>query len=145
MNLRNNQSDAAAVVAAPGVATQALRFAIVGVLNTATTLVIIAVLRELAGAPVWLASGVGYAVGTVQSYLLNRGWTFGARAGGAPVAAQFSRFVAVNVVLGLVFSALNEVLARQFTLVAATLLTMLVVVPLSFLLMRSFVFGRRRA
>lgn len=132
------------VVRAPGVATQALRFAIVGVLNTATTLAIIAALREVVGAPVWLASAIGYGVGTVQSYLLNRSWTFGSRGGGVPVAAQFSRFVAVNVVLGLVFSALNDVLARQFTLVAATLLTMLVVVPMSFLAMRTLVFGRGR-
>jgi putative flippase GtrA len=135
---------AAAAVASPGVASQAGRFALVGLLNTATTLMIIAALRQGLGAPVWLASGIGYAVGTVQSYWLNRSWTF---AGGAnaPMAGQFLRFVLVNILLGLAFSGLNELLARRFALMVATLLTLMVMVPISFVAMRLFVFGRRRA
>ena len=140
----SDHQSAAAVAAGPGVASQAVRFALVGLLNTATTLLVIAALRQWLGAPVWLASGIGYAVGTVQSYWLNRIWTFAAGVD-APVAGQFLRFVAVNVVLGLAFSGLNEVLARRFALMVATLLTLMVVVPISFVAMRLFVFGRGRA
>jgi putative flippase GtrA len=135
----------AELVATPGLATQAGRFVIVGMLNTATTFLIIAALRELAGAPVWLASGIGYAVATVQSYVLSRWWTFAASSAGASGGTQLLRFVAVNVVLALMFSGLNELLARQFRLMIATILTMVVVVPISFAAMRFLVFGRRRA
>lgn len=122
-----------------------MRFAIVGVLNTATTLLVIAALGQMAGAPVWLASGIGYAVGTVQSYVLNRVWTFGASSAGVPVAAQLSRFVGVNIVLALLFSAVNELLSHSFTLVVSTLLTLVVVVPISFVVMRFYVFRHRPA
>ena len=136
---------AAEVVAVPGVGTQAMRFALVGLLNTATTLLIIAALRQWAGASVWLASGIGYGAGTVQSYVLNRWWTFAANSTGASGREQFLRFVAANIVLALLFSVLNEVIARRFILVVATSLALAVVVPISFVTMRLFVFRWRRA
>jgi putative flippase GtrA len=130
--------------AAPGdprraLVRQLVRFGIVGVVNTATTLATIWLLTRLLHVPVWTASAVGYAVGTVQSYVLNRLWTF-SDTERVKVAPQAATFVGVNVVCGLIFSTINAALSRTMVLALATLLTMVVVVPLSFILNRWLVF-----
>lgn len=118
---------------------QLVRFAVVGVANTVTCLAILWTLRDVSGWPVWLASAVGYAVATGQSYLLNRGWTF---AGGAmlPVGPQVARFVGVNIMVGVIFSGLTSVLAPMLGVRLASVLALLPVTGLSFLAMRRFVF-----
>lgn len=57
-------------------AAQFMRFALVGVSNTVLTLVIYTLLVK--GLAVWylLASAIGFAVGAVNGYLLNRRYTF---------------------------------------------------------------------
>lgn len=126
-------------------ALQFLRFGIVGVGNTATTLLVVWLLHSQARLPVWQASAIGYAVGTMQSYFLNRLWTFSTEAAGTRIAPQATAFVAVNIVCGLVFTALNAGLATLMPLAVATLLTLVVIVPLSFGLNRWLVFrsGKR--
>ena len=53
---------------------QFLRFGLVGVANTATSYLVIRLLAEPLGVPA--ASAIGYAAGVVQSFVLNRFWTF---------------------------------------------------------------------
>ena len=123
----------------PPVAWQGLRFGIVGVGNTLTTFAVIWLVHDFFGGAVWLASATGYAVSMVLSYILNRWWTFGA-GGTGRLGKQALAFVAVNLVCLGVFTALNATLAERWSLPVASVATMLVVVPLAFVLTRTFVF-----
>jgi putative flippase GtrA len=82
------------------------RFCVVGVSNTLLTLVAFSALGHvgIAAAP---ASGLAFAVGAVNGYVLNRSWTFRSRRRGA---ATLARYVAVQA-LGAGFSAGGVALA----------------------------------
>ena len=71
---------------------QLLRFITVGVSNTVVTLLAYAGLVAI-GAPVVVASAVGFALGAFNGYRLNRVWTFRGAPGGAVTGA---RYVAVQ-------------------------------------------------
>jgi putative flippase GtrA len=60
------------------------RFVVVGVSNTALSLVAYAALVGL-GLNYLVAGGVAFALGAANGYLLNRRWTFGAGASSAPL------------------------------------------------------------
>ena len=117
---------------------QFLRFALVGVANTFTCLAILWTLTEQFGTPVWLASGLGYAVSIAQSYALNRLWTFGG--GGVPMGPQLLRFIAVNVAVGIVYSSLTSSLTPMLGVRLASFAALVPVVLLSFVAMKRFVF-----
>ena len=72
--------------------TQALRFAAVGVLNTAVGLGVIFAGMAVLGLGDVAANALGYAVGLVVSFLGNRSWTFRHR---GPWRGALVRFVAV--------------------------------------------------
>ncbi|WP_409271074.1 GtrA family protein [Neobacillus sp. SCS-31] len=72
-----------------------VRFALVGMANTAVGLLIMLTLLNLAGASYWLSTFIGNAAGAALSYFLNRSFTFRSSVSfskGAP------RFVAVILV-----------------------------------------------
>ncbi len=73
---------------------QFLRFGLVGGLNTAIQYGLFIVLFRLAGVPMVVASACGYLAGTVNSYFINRSWTF--RIGRARTTGEFTRFLIVN-------------------------------------------------
>jgi putative flippase GtrA len=73
---------------------QLLRFSVVGGLNTALHFAIFVVLFRVFGVPMLLSSGIGYCTGVVNSYFMNRIWTFKTRS--APNRAEFLRFSLVN-------------------------------------------------
>jgi putative flippase GtrA len=124
---------------------QGLRFCVVGVANTFTCLAIVWSLRDGVGVPVWLASATGYVVATVQSYLVNRAWTFGGGEAAVPVGAQVLRFVALNVATGLLFTALTSLMEPGLGVKLASLVALVPVTGLSFLGARFWVFHRRGA
>lgn len=130
----------------PPVARQFLRFALVGVANTVTTLAVLWLLRERAGLPVWLASAIGYALGVVQSYLVNRAWTF---AGARPGGRRFARFVVLNIGVGCLFSALTALLTVPLGLRLASIAALVPVTVASFAGARFWVFrtaeGQKRS
>ena len=70
------------------------RFGLVGILNTALGLTIIIGSKVIFDTPDLLANALGYGVGLVVSFALNRGWTFGHR---GRVASSATRFVVVFV------------------------------------------------
>jgi putative flippase GtrA len=82
---------------------QAARFGAVGLLNTALDLGLYTLLTRslplLASAPV-LVKGFSYAVGVLNSFFLNRAWTFHSAVG---IRSALPRFVLVNLV-GLVLN-----------------------------------------
>jgi putative flippase GtrA len=120
---------------------QLLRFGLVGVANTVLCLVILWTLHDRFGLAVWLASAIGYAIAIVQSYVLNRSWTF---AGGAavPVGRQLPMFIAVSAAAGVMFSALTSGLAPVIGLRAGSLLAVVATTFVSFLAQRTWVFGQ---
>jgi putative flippase GtrA len=75
---------------------QFIKFAIVGVLNSAIQYLVFLFLYSLTGTPYLLASIIGYLAGMINSYILNRRWTFGSR--NQKLFTELGRFVAVNLV-----------------------------------------------
>ena len=124
----------------PPVVLQLVRFGLVGATNTALTLATYAVVLGLE-APVALAGAIGWGVGAVNGYLLNRAWTFQGAARGAVPAA---RYVAVQ----LMGSALNAALVaiavghEHLPRLAGELVVLPPVTLLTFVLCRGWVFTR---
>lgn len=55
------------------------RFAAVGVANTLVDFGVFTLLAQLLGVNVYAAQVIGYSAGVVNSYVLNRSWTFRSR------------------------------------------------------------------
>jgi putative flippase GtrA len=117
---------------------QFARFAIVGATNTAITLVSYGLLVS-AGIPPVGASAVAFALGAVNGYRLNRGWTFhSSRRGAAPGA----RYVAVQLA-GLGVNAAGVAVAVGWVAVprlAGEIAILPLVTTMTFLLSRNWVF-----
>jgi putative flippase GtrA len=76
--------------------SQFVKFGVVGILNTAVQFVVFIALFRWLNIPMMVASGLGYTAGIVNSYLINRVWTFQVKE--KKQAGEFFRFVAVNIV-----------------------------------------------
>jgi len=83
----------------------AIRFALVGLLNTGIDFAVFLALMAVPGTPVLLANACGYGVGVLSSFLLNRSFTFRVHRDDAPLARRLPVFVALNLV-GLALSSL---------------------------------------
>lgn len=120
---------------------KAARFAVVGVGNTLVDLGMFTLLAQVLGTNVYLAQVLGYSAGTLNSYILNRSWTF--RAGGRFFSPTLVKFLVLNLcMLGLSTAVLYLAydrggLPKLPAKVVATGVTMAV----SFLLNRFWVFG----
>jgi putative flippase GtrA len=127
----------------PPTILQLVRFGLVGSTNTALTLATYAVLAGL-HAPVALAGAVGWAVGAVNGYLLNRAWTFRGAARGALPAARYAVVALAGSVLNaaLVSIAVSDQHLPRF---AGELAVLPPVTVLSFLLCRGWVFAHEAA
>lgn len=136
----------AAVPANGPMLRQFLRFGLVGVANTAMCLAIVWTLRDGSGVPVWAASIAGYAVAMVQSYLINRFWTFnGAGSGSLPAGQQIGRFIIANLLCLGLFTAITSLLEPSAGVRIASLIAQVPTTLVSFVLLRFFVFaGPRR-
>jgi putative flippase GtrA len=65
------------------IATQLVKFGIVGVSNTLLTFAVYTLLLKVFGIWYLAASAIGFAVGAVNGFLLNRRWTFREHVGDA--------------------------------------------------------------
>lgn len=126
-------------------ARQALRFLVVGILNTTVTLGTVFLLHEVARVSIAVSSASGFVVGMIQGFVLNRFWTFAGVAHAVPVTVQVTSFAAINVLSGGIFTAINVVLSRSLPLLLSSILAAGVIMPLSFALNRWGVFRERRA
>ena len=124
------------------IVAQWLRFAAVGVSNTLLSTAVFAVLFHL-GVPYLLGSALAFALGALNSYTLNRRWTFRSR---APRGPELARFVCVQAVgLGVnlaLLAALVEVASIQH--VFAQVLAFPVASIITFALSRQWAFKPRR-
>jgi putative flippase GtrA len=124
----------------PAVVPHLVRFGVVGATNTALTLATYAVVVAF-HAPVPLAGAVGWGVGAVNGFLLNRAWTFrGAARGAAPAV----RYAAVTLVGSILNAALVTIAVGHEHLprLAGELAVLPPVTLLTFVLCRGWVFAR---
>ena len=75
---------------------QAVRFVVVGLVNTVVDLGAFYLLARVPGMPEVGAKFISYNLGTVNSFVMNKYWTFGAR-GSKRWLREFGVFFAVNV------------------------------------------------
>jgi putative flippase GtrA len=66
-----------------GVLVQFVKFGIVGVSNTLLTLIVYTLLLKVLGVWYLAASAIGFTVGAINGFLLNRRWTFREHVGDA--------------------------------------------------------------
>jgi putative flippase GtrA len=123
---------------------QFVKFWIVGISNTVLSLVVYTVLLKGFGMWYLAASAIGFAVGTVNGFLLNRRWTFRGHVGDSltPVRWFVVQGFGLLANLGLVFvfvhdAGLDEILGQ----VCATA----IVVVFTFLANRAWTFRMRPA
>jgi putative flippase GtrA len=111
---------------------QFLKFGIVGISNTLLTFAVYTLL--LKGFGVWYiaASAIGFVVGAVNGFLLNRRWTFSGHVGDAftPVRWGIVQGCGLGLNLGLLYlfvhdAGLDKLLAQAFATAIVTVLTFL--------------------
>jgi putative flippase GtrA len=119
---------------------QLARYGLVGATNTALTLAAYAGLVAL-GAPAPLAAAVGWSVGAINGYVLNRGWTFGSALRGVRPAARYTAVALLGAALDASSVAVlvgHEGLPR----LTGEIAILPVVTALTFVLCRWWVFAR---
>jgi putative flippase GtrA len=117
------------------------RFGVVGASNTVLTLAAYEVLTRV-GMAATAASGLAFAVGAANGYVLNRSWTFRARGG----TATLVRYVVVQG-LGAVLSAAGVALATSdlsLRRLAAECVVLPAVTLVTYTLVRTVVFSQAR-
>ena len=122
---------------------QLIRFLLVGVVNTAIQYVVFVLLYEVMGINYLLASIAGYCLGVLNSYLLNRRWTFAS--GNARILPEAVRFTTVNLLAlgantGLLFvlvstQSMRPLIAQLWAITAS--------VSMNFILNKTWTFRRR--
>ncbi|MFP6742694.1 MAG: GtrA family protein [Alphaproteobacteria bacterium] len=84
-----------------------VRFGVVGVAKTAIDFALFALLYYVALWPLLAANAVAYGVAVINSYVLNKYWTFGDTSRGRTAVLRGLLFVALNLVgLGLASAAI---------------------------------------
>jgi putative flippase GtrA len=109
---------------------QFVKFGIVGISNTLLTFVVYTVLLKVFGVWYLAASALGFGVGTVNSFVLNRRWTFRGHVGDAltPVRWTIVQISGLGVNEGLLYlfvhdARLDKLLAQAFATVVVTVST----------------------
>lgn len=75
---------------------QFIKFALIGVLNTSIHYLVFLALYRMAGVHYLVSSAIGYCVGLLNSFLLNKKWTF--KTINVRAHFEFFKFVVVNMV-----------------------------------------------
>ncbi len=72
------------------------RFVVVGLINTGIDLTVFSVAFYGLGLHLITANTLAYSIATINSYLMNKFWTFAGRSGSEVSKAEFTRFVFFN-------------------------------------------------
>ncbi len=117
----------------PVVVVQFVKFGIVGVSNTALTFIVYTLLLKVFGVWYIAASAIGFVVGAVNGFLLNRRWTFAGHVGDAltPVRWAVVQGGGLGINLGLLYvlvhdAGLDKLLAQAAATVVVTVSTFVV-------------------
>jgi putative flippase GtrA len=123
----------------PVVLVQFVKFGIVGVSNTLLTFIVYTLLLKVFGVWYIAASAVGFSVGAINGFLLNRRWTFAGHVGDSftPVRWAIVQSGGLGINLGLLYLLVDD--ARLDKLLAQALATIVVTVT-TFLVNRAWTF-----
>jgi putative flippase GtrA len=125
-------------------ASQLLRFSLVGASGYVVNVVVYALLLTIVGLHYELAAFGAFLVAVGNNYALNRVWTFGPSE--RAVRDEASRFLVVaSGAFGLNAALLALMVAHTDSEVAAQIIALLVVAPVSFLSNRSWTFNKSRS
>ena len=80
---------------------QLLKYGVVGVLNTVVTFGVIYICKSLLGWNIYVCNVLGYIAGLVNSFMLNRNWTFASHGSYLPQIVKFGVGFAVCYLLQL--------------------------------------------
>src|SRR5271155_1903151 len=112
------------------VVVQFVKFGIVGVSNTLLAFAVYTLLLKVFGVWYVAASGIGFALGAVNGFLLNRRWTFSGHVGDAltPVRWGVVQTCGLGLNLGLLYvfvhdAGLDKLLAQAFATIIVTVIT----------------------
>jgi putative flippase GtrA len=121
------------------VLVQFVKFGIVGISNTLLTLIVYTLLLKVFGVWYLAASAIGFAVGAVNGFLLNRRWTFRGHVGDAltPVRWGVVQTCGLGINEGLLFLFVHD--ARIDKLIAQLCATAVVTVT-TFIANRAWTF-----
>ncbi|WP_267094851.1 GtrA family protein [Xanthomonas sacchari] len=119
---------------------QAIRYGLVGVLNTLVCLLVMYALTYCGGVGAYAANACGYVVGFMASFFFNKIWTFGSR---SPFGKSFPRYllcagIAYGMNIGMVYVGLQFYGAGPYWIQVAGAIVYTVVL---FVLSRTFVFS----
>ncbi|MBM3486055.1 MAG: GtrA family protein [Alphaproteobacteria bacterium] len=119
---------------------QMVRFAIVGVINTAIDFAIFSALHFGVGFGIVAANVLAFLVAVTNSFIMNRAWTFAGRKGSGRIRYQLPMFVALNTV-GLVLSTVTVLaLSEMMQVLAAKVCAIVVVFLWNYATIQRFVY-----
>ncbi len=75
-----------------------LRFAVVGILNTGVDFAVFSILKGLFGVHYGISQVAGYSAGILNSFVINKLWTFEIHGVDKKTPLEFARFLVVNAV-----------------------------------------------
>ena len=117
----------------PAVLVQFVKFGIVGISNTLITFAVYTLLLKVFGVWYIAASAIGFVVGAINGFLLNRRWTFAGHVGDAftPVRWAVVQTAGLGLNLGLLYllvhdAGVDELIAQALATVVVTISTFLV-------------------
>jgi putative flippase GtrA len=129
-NARTRAPTVQALARLPGahVLVQFVKFGIVGISNTLLTLAVYTLLLKVFGVWYLAASAIGFIAGTINSFLLNRRWTFRGHVGDAltPVRWTIVQGAGLGINEGLLYLLVDD--ARIDKLLAQVVATAVVTV-----------------
>ncbi len=119
---------------------QAVKYGLVGLSNTAITLLIIFLLSNLLNFHYMVANAIGYTAGFINSFILNRAWTF--QASHNSWHFQFFKFLGVTAVcyalqLGFLYLLVDRLKVSENY---AQIIAMIFYTAISFIINKIFVF-----
>ena len=118
-----------------------VKFGITGVMNTAVDFAVFILLGYI-GVPTYPAQAVSYSCGMMNSYIVNRSWTFKSK--GRFWSKELIRFVASNMIQMLLSIAVMWVFISKIGMIkiVAKIFATVIILLIGFLINRIWVFGK---
>lgn len=120
--------------------TQALRFAVVGGVNTAIDLLAFMLLFYLLVVPLLAANALAYVIGTVNGFFLNKHWTFSARHARGRTAPQLLAYLLIYTIGLTLSTAVVWALVPALPALLAKCAAVVVSAAFNFVASRRFIF-----
>lgn len=92
------------------------RFSIIGVLNTLMDFAVFTIFNSLFGVNYSVSQVAGYSFGIINSFILNKNWTFGDRNANKKTAHELFQFIVINLISLAVTIIFMKLLIKNFAL-----------------------------